>query len=157
MSRTAFAALAAAALGLVPTLVCADMPAETRRSVPSVAACDRACLYGFADRYMAALIAKDPTRLPLAKGARFSENMVMMPLGEGAWNTADAIGPHFEFADIPHGQVAEGAKSCRSVLELANRHGIDVPITQAVEAVCYRGLAPAQMVEAMMTRAMKSE
>ena len=101
----ALAALAAAGLGLIPTLVCADMPAETRRSVPSIAACDRACLYGFADRYMAALIAKDPTRLPLTTGVRFSENMVMMPLGEGAWNTADAIGPHFEFADIPHGQV----------------------------------------------------
>jgi glycerol-3-phosphate dehydrogenase (NAD(P)+) len=43
------------------------------------------------------------------------------------------------------------------VLELAERHGVDVPITRAVEAVCYRGLAPAQMVDAMMTRAMKSE
>ena len=44
-----------------------------------------------------------------------------------------------------------------AVLELADRHGIDVPITKAVEAVCYQGLAPAQMVGAMMARAMKSE
>ncbi len=41
------------------------------------------------------------------------------------------------------GQVAEGAKSCHSVLELAESLDVDVPITRAVEAVCYRGLAPA--------------
>ena len=56
-----------------------------------------------------------------------------------------------------HGQVAEGVKSCRSVLELAQRHGVDVPITQAVEAVCFRGLAPARLVELFMSRTMKSE
>ena len=38
-----------------------------------------------------------------------------------------------------HGQVAEGVQSCRSVLELAQPHGVDVPITEAVEAVCFRG------------------
>jgi glycerol-3-phosphate dehydrogenase (NAD(P)+) len=81
---------------------------------------------------------------PLSRNRRFGEQ-----LGRGAT---------LEQAQLAtHGQVAEGAKSCRSVLELADRHGIDVPITRAVEAVCYRGLAPAQMVNAMMTRAMKSE
>jgi glycerol-3-phosphate dehydrogenase (NAD(P)+) len=56
-----------------------------------------------------------------------------------------------------HGQVAEGVKSCRSVLDLAQRHNIEVPITRAVEAVCYADLSPQDMVHAMMTRAMKSE
>src|SRR5258708_7832314 len=56
-----------------------------------------------------------------------------------------------------HGQVAEGVKSCRAVLELAQRHDIEVPITRAVEAVCYADLSPQAMVHAMMTRAMKSE
>jgi glycerol-3-phosphate dehydrogenase (NAD(P)+) len=56
-----------------------------------------------------------------------------------------------------HGQVAEGAKSCHSVLELAETLGIDVPITRAVDAVCYQGLAPAQMVREIMSRSMKSE
>jgi glycerol-3-phosphate dehydrogenase (NAD(P)+) len=56
-----------------------------------------------------------------------------------------------------HGQVAEGVKSCRSVLDLAQRHNIEVPITRAVEAVCYADLSPHDMVHAMMTRAMKSE
>jgi glycerol-3-phosphate dehydrogenase (NAD(P)+) len=59
--------------------------------------------------------------------------------------------------DATHGQVAEGVKSCRAVLELAQRHNIEVPITRAVEAVCYADLSPQDMVHAMMTRAMKSE
>jgi glycerol-3-phosphate dehydrogenase (NAD(P)+) len=56
-----------------------------------------------------------------------------------------------------HGQVAEGVKSCRSVLDLAHRHGVDVPITAAVEAVCFRGLSPRTMGEVLMSRSMKSE
>ena len=59
--------------------------------------------------------------------------------------------------EATHGQVAEGAKSCRSVLELAQRHGVDVPITQAVEAVCFRGLTPPAMLEEFMSRSVKSE
>jgi glycerol-3-phosphate dehydrogenase (NAD(P)+) len=56
-----------------------------------------------------------------------------------------------------HGQVAEGVKSCRSVLELARHHDVDVPITEAVEAVCFRGLTPGAMLERLMSRSMKSE
>jgi glycerol-3-phosphate dehydrogenase (NAD(P)+) len=56
-----------------------------------------------------------------------------------------------------HGQVAEGVKSCRSVLDLAHRHGVDVPITAAVEAVCFRGLSPRTMGEVLMSRSTKSE
>jgi glycerol-3-phosphate dehydrogenase (NAD(P)+) len=56
-----------------------------------------------------------------------------------------------------HGQVAEGVKSCRSVLELAQQHDMDVPITQAVEAVCFGRITPREMLEALMSRSMKSE
>ena len=59
--------------------------------------------------------------------------------------------------EATHGQVAEGAKSCRSVLELAQRHGVDVPITEAVEAVCFRGMKPAAMLDLLMSRSVKSE
>jgi glycerol-3-phosphate dehydrogenase (NAD(P)+) len=54
-------------------------------------------------------------------------------------------------------QVAEGAKSCRSVLELARHHRVDVPITAAVEAVCFGAISPSQMAELLMARSMKSE
>jgi glycerol-3-phosphate dehydrogenase (NAD(P)+) len=56
-----------------------------------------------------------------------------------------------------HGQVAEGVKSCRSVLELAQHHGVETPITAAVEAVCFRGLTPSAMVERLMSRSVTSE
>ena len=54
-------------------------------------------------------------------------------------------------------QTAEGVKSCRSVLDLATAHGIEVPITEAVVRVCHEGEAPAQMVGEIMSREAKSE
>lgn len=56
-----------------------------------------------------------------------------------------------------HGQVAEGVKSCRALLELGQRHDVDVPITAAVEAVCFRNMTPAQMLSLLMSRSMKAE
>ena len=59
--------------------------------------------------------------------------------------------------EATHGQVAEGVKSCRSLLDLARHHGVDTPITAAVEAVCSGAMTPLQMVELLMARSMKSE
>jgi glycerol-3-phosphate dehydrogenase (NAD(P)+) len=56
-----------------------------------------------------------------------------------------------------HGQIAEGVKSCRAVLELAQHSGVEVPITEAVEAVCFRGLTPKELLERLMSRSVKSE
>lgn len=81
---------------------------------------------------------------PLSRNRTFGER-----LGQG-----DSVD---EAQEATHGQVAEGAKSCRSVLDLADRHGVDVPITRAVEAVCYRGGTPKEMVRMLMSRSMKSE
>jgi glycerol-3-phosphate dehydrogenase (NAD(P)+) len=59
--------------------------------------------------------------------------------------------------EATHGQVAEGVKSCRSVLDLARHHEVEVPITEAVEAVCSGAMSPRQMLELLMSRSMKSE
>jgi glycerol-3-phosphate dehydrogenase (NAD(P)+) len=56
-----------------------------------------------------------------------------------------------------HGQVAEGVKSCRAILELASNVGVEVPITRAVEGVCFGNLNPQDMVRTLMSRSMKSE
>jgi glycerol-3-phosphate dehydrogenase (NAD(P)+) len=56
-----------------------------------------------------------------------------------------------------HGQVAEGVISCRSILDLARHHEVDVPITTAVEAVCFRGMKPGQMLTMLMSRSTKAE
>ncbi|HEX6754324.1 MAG TPA: NAD(P)H-dependent glycerol-3-phosphate dehydrogenase [Mycobacteriales bacterium] len=54
-------------------------------------------------------------------------------------------------------QTAEGVKSCRSVLDLAGRHGVDVPITAGVVEVCHQGRRATDLVPALMGRGMKPE
>ncbi|MDQ6937897.1 MAG: NAD(P)-dependent glycerol-3-phosphate dehydrogenase [Actinomycetota bacterium] len=56
-----------------------------------------------------------------------------------------------------HGQVTEGVMSCRAVLELGRRHAVDMPITAAVERVCFGGTSPVEMVQEIMARSTKSE
>ena len=54
-------------------------------------------------------------------------------------------------------QTAEGVKSCQSILELARRHGIDVPIIENVAAVVHEGRAPDRVADMLMSRARKAE
>ncbi|MCW2666826.1 MAG: hypothetical protein JWN57_1788 [Frankiales bacterium] len=54
-------------------------------------------------------------------------------------------------------QTAEGVKSCRSILDLARKHDVDMPITEQVVAVCHDGMSPGDMVRKFMQRESKSE
>ena len=67
----------------------------------------RADLYGLADAYLAALAAKDPSRLPLASHVVFTENNVQLRLGDGVWNTISAVRSSYDLkcADVREGQV----------------------------------------------------
>ncbi|QNQ90128.1 NAD(P)H-dependent glycerol-3-phosphate dehydrogenase [Corynebacterium poyangense] len=62
-----------------------------------------------------------------------------------------------EAKEATHGQVAEGVISSASISELAQRHDVEMPITQAVYAVCHHGLSVDQMVTELMGRSKKSE
>jgi glycerol-3-phosphate dehydrogenase (NAD(P)+) len=53
--------------------------------------------------------------------------------------------------------VAEGVKSTQAVLELASRHGVEMPIAEQVGAVLYEGRTPAEIVPALMLREAKPE
>ena len=77
---------------LIGLLACASAPglAEARRPAQPAPACDRACLDGFADRYLDAMVARAPAGLPWAAGVRYSENSVPMMIGDGAWATLTA-------------------------------------------------------------------
>jgi hypothetical protein len=69
--------------------------------------CDRKCLTGLMDTYLAALAAHDPSRLPLAPNARYTENTNRMPLGDGFWQTIERIEPsRLYIADPATSQVA---------------------------------------------------
>ncbi len=56
----------------------------------SPAGCDNACLKGFMDGYIDALAHRDPSKLPVAKDVKFTENGRVTDLGEGFWHTAGA-------------------------------------------------------------------
>lgn len=57
--------------------------------------CDRECLIDLTDRYLAAVVARDPSAAPLARSLRFTENTVLLDPGEGLWQTATAVPTSF--------------------------------------------------------------
>ena len=53
--------------------------------------------------------------------------------------------------------VAEGVRTTQSIHDLAQRHGLEMPITEAVYAVLFQDRDPRAMVEQLMTRSPKRE
>jgi hypothetical protein len=69
--------------------------------------CNRACLEGVVDQYLAAVVAHDPKRLPLSKDVKYTENNQAIDVGDGFWKTAQGLGKYKHyFADPEFGQVA---------------------------------------------------
>ncbi|OUC92044.1 NAD(P)H-dependent glycerol-3-phosphate dehydrogenase [Streptosporangium minutum] len=54
-------------------------------------------------------------------------------------------------------QTAEGVKSCESVLELARKHDVEMPITEVVVAVVHDGMPPSEAAMLLMSRTPKPE
>jgi len=54
-------------------------------------------------------------------------------------------------------QVAEGVKSCASILALAQRAGVEMPIVEAVKTVIDGTQTPPQMITSLMSRSAKAE
>ena len=54
-------------------------------------------------------------------------------------------------------QTCEGVKSCQSILDLAHRHGVEMPITEQVVQVVHHGMKPMEMLSAFMSRSPKPE
>jgi glycerol-3-phosphate dehydrogenase (NAD(P)+) len=80
---------------------------------------------------------------PLSRNRTFGEN-----LGRGM-ALADVI--------ASTRQTAEGVKSSQSVLELASRHGVEMPITEVVVAVMHDGLEIGQAALLLASRSAKPE
>jgi hypothetical protein len=71
------------------------------------AKCDRACLTDMMTRYLNAMVAHDPSALPVAPNVKFTEDTVQMKLGEGAWKTVTKLRPYrVDFIDVPQGVAA---------------------------------------------------
>lgn len=54
--------------------------------------CDRTCLTGMMTQFIAALVAHDSTKLPLAANVKFTEDSRNARLGDGIWKTVTANG-----------------------------------------------------------------
>ncbi|TYP85990.1 NAD(P)H-dependent glycerol-3-phosphate dehydrogenase [Blastococcus xanthinilyticus] len=127
---------------------------------------------GFGDNTRASLITRglaETARLGMALGAELTTFAGLAGLGDLVATCSsplsrnrtfgEKLGRGMSLEEVQRGtrQTAEGVKSCRSVLDLARAHGIDVPITEAVVRVCHEGEAPAQMVREIMSREAKPE
>ncbi|WP_335334143.1 NAD(P)H-dependent glycerol-3-phosphate dehydrogenase [Gordonia phthalatica] len=81
---------------------------------------------------------------PLSRNRTFGAR-----LGEGA-TLAEAQA-------ATNGQVAEGVKSCASILALAKENGVEMPLTEAVNQVCHEGMSVQDMVSSLLGRTTKPE
>ena len=109
------------------------------------------------------------TRLGVAMGARPETFNGLAGVGdlittcvspEGRNRTVgERIGKGQKLEDILGGMesVAEGVPTTRSMMELARRHGVEMPITEAVHAVLFEGKDVLQALSDLMTREPKPE
>jgi hypothetical protein len=67
--------------------------------------CDRACLRAVAEVYLQAMVAHDPTKAPLARNARYTENGVELYLPDGLWRTLDKVGTYRLAVPDPDGHA----------------------------------------------------
>ncbi len=135
-------------------------------------ACGIARGMGFGDNTMASLMTRglaETARLGVALGADPLTFAGLAGMGDLVATCTSPLSRNRSFgerlgrgqtlAEITAGssQVAEGVKSCRSILSLAQDHGIDMPITEHVEQVVHEGVSVRDMVGALMARGSRAE
>jgi hypothetical protein len=99
MTSTTIAALALLLLAPVQCHCAAAATAE--------GACDRHCLENFMDMYLKALVARDPSKLPLIPGVKYTENQERVEVGSGLWKSVVEIGGyHLSPTDTDNSQIA---------------------------------------------------
>jgi hypothetical protein len=72
---------------------------------PSQSACDRACLTGFVDAYLSALMADDARALPQAARARITENGAEKRLADTFWASAEETVFRFDIVNTRRGDT----------------------------------------------------
>ena len=127
---------------------------------------------GYGDNTKAAIVTRgiaEIKRLGLAMGAEAATfsglagigDLVVTCMSRHSRNRAlgEAIGRGTSLAEA-EGElrmVAEGVRTTASVHALAERHGVEMPITAAVHAVLFEGQRPEEAVDALMGREAKHE
>ncbi|MBC9956720.1 NAD(P)H-dependent glycerol-3-phosphate dehydrogenase [Yimella sp. cx-51] len=135
-------------------------------------ACGMASGMGMGDNTLASLITRglaETARLGTALGADPQTFLGLAGVGDLVATCASPLsrnrtfgyalgqGKSLEETIAATKQVAEGVKSCKSLLELARSVEVEVPIVENVEAVVYEGRSTRDVVAALMSRARKLE
>jgi hypothetical protein len=91
--------------------------------------CNRSCLRSTLERYLAAVVAHDPSVAPLALGYRHTENALNIPVGKGVWQSVTRLGQvQRRYVDAVSGQAAyygiveEGGKPAVTTARLRIEH-----------------------------------
>ncbi|HXX18723.1 MAG TPA: hypothetical protein VEJ46_04925 [Candidatus Acidoferrum sp.] len=128
---------------LAPVSALAATPARSADET-----CDRACLNGLVDQYLDAVVAHDPSHLPLAKTVKFTEDGQRLDLGDGFWRTATARGTYKYYMDDPvvgqvvfFGTMREAGNPVSLVLRLKIK---DKKIAEIETIVIRTGMNPAR-------------
>jgi hypothetical protein len=112
---------------------------------PRTEPCDRTCLNARVDAYLAALVAHDPSRVALAPGAKFVENIAAMKPGQGLWQTASAGPTTFKIyvPDPVSGQVGfiGVLKEADKPIQLALRLKVQGGVITEIEHLVARNLS----------------
>lgn len=127
---------------------------------------------GLGTNSVAALITRglaEITRLALAQGARIETLMGLAGLGDLVLTCTGSLSRNrFVGQELGKGrplvsivasmkEVAEGVKTTRAVKLLAEQHGVEMPITNEVNAVLYEGRTARDAAEELMTRPLRGE
>ena len=136
-------------------------------------ACGMAAGMGFGDNTRASLITRglaETARLGAALGAEPATFAGLAGLGDLVATCSSPLSRNRTFGEhlgrgeslaqaeaANHGQVAEGVKSCSSICQLGERHGVELPIADAVRRVCHEGLSAAEMGKELISRAPRPE
>jgi hypothetical protein len=117
---------------------------------PAQGPCDRACLEGFINQYLEAMVAHDAKRLPVTPDVRFTENDIELKLGEGLWKTASGLGTYkLYLADPAQGQVAfyGTIRENTRPTSIALRLKVDNRRISEAESIVIRGAGTANNME----------
>ena len=124
------------------------------------------------DNAKAALVSRglsEITRLGVALGARAETFAGIAGVGDLVTTCISPVGRNRSFGEaVGKGRgvqetldatdaVVEGVATTASVIELARRHGVEMPITQAVHDVLFKAVAPPDAINRLMTRPLKAE
>ena len=103
---TIFAGGAFARIGRIGQYILAGALALCTATPAAAQTCDRTCMTGLLTRYVDAVVAHDPAGLPLAEGARITEDSRVIVPGEGIWQSVTGKGEfRHDYLD-PRTQIA---------------------------------------------------